>query len=359
MGHWIEHLRVDPIPCLLASDDEALVHFVRRDLLGEQTEPVESLWELPEALRLVRKQQGDGSWRYPGRNRDVYPETNYDLLETFRSLGQLVEKVGFDRRHPAVQQATEYILTCQTQEGDIRGILGTQYMPYYHAVISELLIKAGYADDPRLERGLEWLLAMRQDDGGWIVPMQAVPAREKTREKWSAPPVPPDRSRPHAHMATGMVLRAFAVHPRYRGLEEARIAAQRLKSRFFRSDRYNDRKAPGYWTKFQFPFWWTNLLTSLDSLSLLGFSTEDEDVRKGLDWFVDNQQENGLWKTSYEQAKREQMTPGERAAMFWVGLAICRVFDRFYGPGNSFPVSGAPSLGENVVMETERLLRAT
>jgi hypothetical protein len=329
--NWIDRLDVDPLPTLLSADHEALRCFAKRDLLGEETAPVDALWELPEAQKLLSKQQENGSWRYPGKNRSVYTETNYDLLETYRSLGVLVEKYGFHREHPAMAHAAEYVFSCQTAEGDIRGILGTQFMPYYHAVISELLIKAGYGDDARIEKGISWLLTMRQDDGGWIVPMQAVPAKEKTREVWSAPPVPPDRRKPFSHLATGMVLRAFAALPRYCLLREARLAGKLLKSRFFRSDKYGDRKGPRYWTKFQFPFWWANVLTALDSLSLMGFSAEDDDVQKGLGWFVANQHENGLWKTSYEQAKRKEMTVKEKDAMLWVGLAVCRVLRRFFG----------------------------
>jgi hypothetical protein len=331
MSEWRNRLQIDPVPSLLSSENVALSYFARRDLLSEEIGPVEHLWELPEALAIVRKQQDNGSWRYPGRNRDLYPETNYDLLETFRQLRVLVEKYALDRRHPAIAGAAEFALSCQTGEGDIRGILGTQYMPYYHGAVSELLIKAGYGDDPRIDTGLDWLLSARQDDGGWIVPLQAVPAREKTRALWSAPPILPDRSRPFSHLATGMVLRAFAVHPRCRDLEETRIAAGCLKSRFFQPDKYNDRKARSYWTKFQFPFWWTNILTSLDSLSLLGFPASDDDVAKALEWFVDNQREDGLWKTSYEQAKRKEMSAREKDAMEWVGLAVCRVFRRFFG----------------------------
>ena len=282
-------------------------------------------------VRILKKQQENGSWRYPGKNRSVYTETNYDLLETYRSLGVLVERCGFHREHPAIAHAAGYVFSCQAEEGDIRGILGTQYMPYYHAVITELLIKAGYGDDARIEKGIDWLLTMRQDDGGWIVPMQSVPAKEKTREVWSAPPAPPDRSRPFSHLATGMVLRAFAVHPRYSELSEARHAGKLLKSRFFHSDKYGDRKGPRYWTKFQFPFWWSNLLTALDSLSLMGFPFLDQDVQEGLKWFVENQQDDGLWRTSYEQAKRKDPSAKEREQMEWVSVAVCRVFKRFYG----------------------------
>jgi len=327
---WIGHLPVDPLPALLQGDDRALHYFVRRDLLGEAAGPLELLWTLPAAQKTLARQQADGSWRYPGQNRQLFPETNYDLLETFRQVSLLVEMYGLTREHEAMAQAAEYFFSCQTAEGDIRGILGTQHMPYYHALISELLISMGYAEDPRLENGLEWLLSMRQDDGGWIIPMQAVPAKEKVRAVWSAPPVLPDRSLPHAHLATGMVLRAFAVHPRYRRRPEALRAAEQLKMRFFQPDKYYDRKAPLYWTKFQFPFWWNTLLTALDSLSLMWFSADDADVRKALDWFVAHQEPNGLWKTGYEQAKRKESSDKELAAKRWVALAVCRVLQRFW-----------------------------
>lgn len=330
MNSWKAQLITDPEPRLLASQDNALCYFVQRDLLDGAECPVEGLWKLPEAQAIVRHQQENGSWRYPGRQRNLYPDINYDLLETFRWLAHLVERFGLDRRHPSVERAAAYLASCQTNEGDIRGILGTQYMPYYHAIILELLVRAGYGDDLLVERGTRWLLSMRQDDGGWLIPLQAVPAREKTREVWSAPPVSPDRTRPSSHLATGMALRAFAAQPQTHGLPEVRQAASLLKSCFFRADRYNDRKAPAYWVKFQYPFWWSNLLTALDTLSLLGFPADDPDVQKGLAWYCDNQRPDGLWPTGYEQGKRTEPSPKEERAAEWVGLAACRVLKRLW-----------------------------
>jgi hypothetical protein len=123
-------------------------------------------------------------------------------------------------------------------------------------------------------------------------------------------------------MATGMVLRAFAAHPKYCHSKEARVAGEQLKSRFFKADKYNDRKPPKYWLKFQYPFWWTDLLTALDSLSLLGFSRKDTDIQKGLDWFVSNQEDDGLWPTGYNKGNRA------KAKRQWVGLAACRILKR-------------------------------
>jgi hypothetical protein len=125
-----------------------------------------------------------------------------------------------------------------------------------------------------------------------------------------------------------MALRAFAAHPSYRHRTEVQLAAEVLKERFFQSDRYNDRRAPAYWTKFQYPFWWSNLLTALDSLSLIGVPV-DEPVERGLQWFVENQRDDGLWPTGYELAKRPQPSQREREAACWVGLAVCRMLKRF------------------------------
>ncbi len=92
----------------------------------------------------------------------------------------------------------------------------------------------------------------------------------------------------------------------------------------FKADKYNDRKAPSYWLKFQYPFWWTSLLTALDSLSYLGFDRRDAEIEQGLDWFLANQSLDGLWDPGYGSGKRAE---GNRR---WVGLAACRVLKRFW-----------------------------
>jgi hypothetical protein len=322
--NWLDKLNRNPFPALLEWDDEALRFSVRRDLTGENSTAVEKLWEQPEPVNLTNKQLDNGAWKYPGKSYDPESGTNYFLLETYRNFRVLVEMYGFHREHPAIQIAVEYIFGCQTKEGDIRGILGNQYMPYYHGAILELLIKAGFEDDSRVLKGLDWLLSMRQNDGGWLVPAQLVPAEKKTGEFWLGDPLPPDQTKPHAHIATGMAIRAFAAHPDYQKRPEIITASERLKNRFFQPDKYNDRKASSYWLKFQFPFWWGNLLTALDSLAKMGFKKEDEEIAKGLAWFIVNQEKDGLWSTGYGSGKNSE--PNRR----WVGLAICRVLKQYF-----------------------------
>jgi hypothetical protein len=317
--NWLARLKRDPISGLQVESDEALKYYVNRDLLGISVKPVIDLWELPGATKIVKKQREDGSWKYPGKIYDSVPNQNYSLLETYRNLRTLVEVYGFTRDHSTMRETAQFVFSCQTEEGDIRGILGNQYMPYYHGAILELLVKAGFGDDPRLIFGLDWLLTMRQDDGGWIVPTQTIPSKERTPVYWQSEPLPPVREKPHAHLATGMVLRAFAAHSEYHNRPEVIAAGEALKTRILRPDKYNDRKAKSYWLKFQFPFWWSNLVTSLDSLARLGFDCQDADIFRGLDWFIKNQENDGLWPTGYGSGNKA----GENRR--WVGLAICRI----------------------------------
>jgi hypothetical protein len=126
-----------------------------------------------------------------------------------------------------------------------------------------------------------------------------------------------------------MVLRAFAAHQEYRRSEPARTAAELLASRFFQRDAYTSYQAASYWVKFQYPFWWNNLVAALDCVSLIGVSRDNEHVDGALRWLVANQEESGLWRTSYAMAgDKTKENAGMGGMGPWVSLAVCRVFKR-------------------------------
>ena len=155
---WTEKLQINPLPRLLGTNDKALLFFIERDLLENTCDSIESLWQLPEPQKILSHQQPNGSWLYKGkRPGDEFGEA-YELLETWKILRKLVEMYGFNNSHPLINRACEFMLSYQTQEGDIRGILSNQYMPYYMGAILEILIKAGYEKDDRVEKGMQWLL---------------------------------------------------------------------------------------------------------------------------------------------------------------------------------------------------------
>jgi hypothetical protein len=125
-----------------------------------------------------------------------------------------------------------------------------------------------------------------------------------------------------------MVLRAFAVHPVYRQSGEARTAGKLLKSRFFQPDVYSSYKAASYWTRFV--HWWPNLLTAMESLVLLGFTQDDPDINRGLQWFLENQQEDSLWESSYS-GKEVKQSKSYSLERIWISLRICQMLKHFLG----------------------------
>ena len=182
-----------------------------------------------------------------GRERTGTRPSTTRLIETWRQFRFLIERYGMTRAHPQVERAAEFIFSCQTEEGDIRGFLANQYATYYTGAVMALLIQAGYAEDARIEKGFQWLLGMRQDDGGWSIPMITHKLDRATQYRLAseyAEPLQPDRTKPFSHHWTGMVLRAFAVHPTYRHSAEARAAGELLKSRFFLPDAYSSYRHP-------------------------------------------------------------------------------------------------------------------
>lgn len=331
MDIWQSQLIYDPLPGLLSSGNKPICYYTRLDLLGEQTGDVRQLWVLSELQKILKKQLPDGYWTRSSENK--HKAINIHLIETFRNFRFLVEQYGINRYHPQGEKAAEYLFSCQTDEGDFRGILANQYATYYTGAIMAVLIQAGYGDDPRIEKGFQWLLSMRQDDLVWSIPMITHKLNRETQYRLSseyAEPLQPDRSKPFSHNATGMILRAFAVHERYRYSEAARTAAYLLKSRFFKEDAYTSFKDASYWVRFEYPFWWNNLISALDSMSRCELPRDDAQIQPALHWLIEHQQEDGLWNVTYakDQVKENAKT---REIRYWITLAICRIFRRFSG----------------------------
>jgi hypothetical protein len=237
---WQKLLKFDLLPQLLASKNVAIVFFANRDLLDITEGSAETLWKLPPTTEMLKRQQDDGSWRYPGANLNIRSRANYNQLETYRLLGELVEKYGFNVNHPSARKAAEFLFRFQTDEGDFRGVYGNQYTPNCTAGIMELLVKLGYENDPRIEKGFQWLLSIRQRDGGWAIPIRTINLKLNV-VALETETVQPDLSKSFSHLVTGVVLRAFAGSKTYRKTISARAAGRMLASRFFKRDSYPDR----------------------------------------------------------------------------------------------------------------------
>ena len=318
---WLDDVKYDAVGALRSSGHAAIEYWARKELLSNAVPDVKDvLWNLKIPASIVRKQNDDGSWTYPAKKESG--GVNYTQLETYRQLGFLVEMFGFNRQHPSIQTAAEYLLSYQSAVGDIRGIYAKQYSPNYTAAILELLVKAGYQGDDRVRKVFEWLDSVRQDDGGWALPFRTR-GRNLDVIYEGDERLEPDTTKPFSHFATGVVLRAYAAHPDYRHTEPAKEAAALLVERLLEKDVYPDRNRVDDWTRFSFPFWQTDLLSTLDTVGLVDPSLANHPkVLQAKQWFIDHQEANGLFTGHLLKDRYHDL-------QLWYTLAICRALQRF------------------------------
>lgn len=313
MNSWQSKFKYDPLKSLLSSGNQQVIYFTNKDLLDKPSEPIEVLWDLKVPGQILRRQRDDGSWRYPGKT--AWNTTDYNQLETYRQLGFLIQMFGFNKSHPAINKAAEFLFSKQSEKGDFRGIYAAQYSPNYTAAIAELLILAGYENDSRIQKVFDWLLAVRQNDGGWALPLRT--KGHNLEAILHQETIETDKSKPFSHFVTGIVLRAFAAHPKYTESIEAKVAGALLASRFFQKDVYADLKNPSAWQTFSYPFWNTDLISSLHILSKIGFSHDHPQVQKALGWVLDKQTADGLFNIHKNHDRYHDQE-------LWLNLAICR-----------------------------------
>ncbi|MFC1489900.1 hypothetical protein ACFL6K_01695 [Candidatus Latescibacterota bacterium] len=337
---WVCNFNHNPFTPLIVSGNDAVTYFAKKFLLEESVEEVSALWELQEVKNIIKRQHSNGYWKSNSANKKKHPAQNYDLLETYRHVNILVNMYGLNREHPSIEKAAEYLFSCQTEEGDIRGIIGEQYAPYYNGIIVSNLNRSGYADDPRVEHIIQWLLTMRQHDGGWVIGSPGCMGKYSLKERdalttqFIGTRQDFDRDQPSGHAGTGMVIRAFATHPLYCKSPESKHAAALLANALFEKNNHSSYQHPDNWVRFQYPFWWTDLISALDSLSLIGLSPDHPKIAKALRWFIENQLPTGLWKHSYSKIHTYIENDKTRELQLWISLAILRIFKTF-GATNS------------------------
>lgn len=318
---WLNELKYDPIKPLLTSEHTAITYWTKKDLMSQPVaEPKVELWDLKIPDSILRKQNTDGSWTYPSKK--VTQTVDYNQVETYRQLGFLIEMFGFSREHSSIKSAAEFIFSKQSEEGDIRGIYANQYSPNYTAAFIELLVKAGYENDARVLRAFSWLDSVRQSDGGWALTFRTNGRNLDTIYQKSKR-LELNRDKPFSHLITGVVLRAYVAHPKYRNSEPAKAATKLLVPRFFEHDVYPDKNRKDDWLRFSFPFWQTDILSSLDivGLTALELSSHPKVIR-AKEWFTEHQQADGLFTGHLLKDRYHDL-------QLWYSYAICRAFDRF------------------------------
>jgi hypothetical protein len=292
LSGWRARLASDPIPRLLREGSPSVLARIRRDLIDDSEAPgIEEVWAYPEVKAVIKKMLKNGSFEPKSPEKALGGAKFASTLATLRAVDRLSDlgvRIEEGKAPPnELKKTVDYLLSSQLDDGGIADLAlaetakGRAKMVALHfqGWALSALCRMGYETDARVERGLQFLLEHRQDDGGW--------AWRGVRTDSAA--------RPSSHLVTGMVLRAFASSAARRASREARRAAELLATRFLQPDRYPDRKAPGFWEVLTEPRFYTDVLDALDTVTAIGLGKENSGVRTAEAYLRSRQSSDGLW----------------------------------------------------------------
>ncbi|UCG01252.1 MAG: hypothetical protein JSW11_16750 [Candidatus Heimdallarchaeota archaeon] len=301
--NWIPLLLADPSPCLRLLVLKELLHKKESD--PEIQELKEMLNSDPLIINLISFQQSDGSWK------EIDSSTYTDKITSTSMVLLRFGFLGFSSDHPTVQKGIEFLFSKQLEDGSwplplksqkIDG--GYDMIPLQTAFPLRAIAACGYSTDKRAERGFDWLLTHRLEDGSWPAGTKAgtrgfiAGYRKLAHSRWGC------------RTNTTAILHCLALHPQRKTSKEARKALRLLLARETREKHtlgfevariIGFEPMSGYFThfaKFDVAF-------LLQLCWRIGASIEDERIANLLEFIFDLQGSYGLWEYSpYPPASR-------------------------------------------------------
>ena len=304
--------RPDVIAWLLAADEPAVRHATLTGLLGEPPEAPEveaarrAIMTEGAVPRILAAQGDDGHWGGPGRfYTDKYRGTVWQLIV----LAELGATPGDERVRAACEvvlrdslepESGGFSFECSTKRG---GGLPSGVIPCLTGNMAFSLIRLGMLDDPRVQRGTDWITTwQRFDDVEGEAPSGGPYDRYKMC--WGT----------HTcHMGAVKALKALAEIP----LERRSPAVERtlatgveyiLRHRVHRRSHDLTRDSKPGWRRFGFPLMWQTdaleILAVLGKLGMLAEGVRDERTDEALDLVRSRQDAQGRWKLQTTQNGR-------------------------------------------------------
>jgi hypothetical protein len=311
---------------------------VRRDLIDDSEAPTaKEIAEYPEVKALLKKVEKNGSFAPKATEKALGSPKFAVCLSTLRAIDRLADfglrLEGAESTSSPLHKMAGFLLQSQEADGSIADLAladtpkgrAKAVALHFQGWAVSALCRTGFEGDPRVEKGFQYLLERRQDDGGW--------AWRGVRTDSAA--------RPSSHLVTGMVLRAFASSAARRASREARRAAELLATRFLQPDRYEDRKAPSYWEILTEPRFYTDVLDALDTITAIGLGKENSGVRTAEAYLRSRQSNDGLWypgspskpdgnglKAVGKEAAKDKEKDKDVDAAIWLTLRVLVVLRR-------------------------------
>jgi len=333
MPNWKTVLKADSTNWLLEEENHSVRYFALKDIFDKPEDDKLVQDARREIMRsglvsgILQKQQETEYIRaYPRFYTNKYKGLVWSLI--------VLAELGAEAI-PQIKEQCEYILNNSQEPRDggfsqniaVRTGGGriTEVIPCLTGNMVWSLIRFGYLDDPRLQRGIDWITRfMRYNDG--IENDPQIPPYNHYEMCWGA----------HTcHMGVVKVLKALSVIPMGKRTKEVNDTIQKsvefllIHHIYKRSHNLNKTSKPG-WLKFGFPLMYqTDVLEILDILTGLGIV--DSRMNESINVIRAKQDDMGRWIAENTYNSDRLLIPieqqGEQSK--WLTLRAMRVLKRY------------------------------
>jgi hypothetical protein len=334
MGDWKSILKADPTTWLLEEDNPSVRYFTLTEILdkpisdSEGKEAKNAIMHIGVVPQILAKQNNDGYWETPTAFYTAkYRGTAWQLM--------ILAELGADGRDYRISKACEFILANsqnpessgfsmwvseKTGGGRLSGVI-----PCLTGNMVWSLIRLGYLEDPRVQRGINWITTYQRFDDGIKTAPKGWPY-DKYVICWG---------KHTCHMGAVKALKALAEVPtdKRTGEVEATIkngAEHMLRHHIYKRSHDLSRVSKPGWLRFGFP-----LMYQTDALEILGILTKlgykDERMQETVDLVISKQDKQGRWTLENTFNGRFQVDIERKGELSkWITLNALKALKRFY-----------------------------
>ncbi|MEI6100982.1 MAG: nitrogen fixation protein NifH [Eubacteriales bacterium] len=333
MSNWKDGLKADPIAWLLENENPSVRYSTLKDILDkpEEDEQIQTARReimqtglVPEILQLQKEPAYLQA--YPRFYTNKYKGLVWQLI--------VLAELGASA-NPQIMKQCEYILNnsqdknggfSQHASARLGGGLQSEAIPCLTGNMVWSLIRLGYLDDLRVQKGIDWIIRyMRLNDGIEQNPQQA--PYEHYEMCWGA----------HTcHMGVVKALKALGAIPEEKMTGPVQDMIEKcaefmlMHHVYKRSHNLIRVSKPG-WLKFGFPLMYqTDALEILDILTGLGI--KDSRMDEAIAVVLTKQDDMGRWQVENTYGSDRLLIPiGQKDEQSkWITLRAMRVLKRYY-----------------------------
>ena len=334
MDNWKSVLKSDPIDWLLETDNFSVRYFALTELLGkpffdeEVKAAKDNIMKKGAVPNILSKQNGKGYWVSSDRfYSSKYKGAVWQLI--------ILAELGANENDKRVRKACEFIMEnsqdCESGGFSIwhsvkkGGGRHSGVIPCLTGNMIWSLIRLGYMDDPRVDRGIKWITTyQRFDDGVSIRP-----------KDWPYDTAKSCFGRHSCHMGVVKTLKALAEIPVEKRSKNVEVAIGKavdylLEHHIYKRSHNLSRVSKPGWLHFGFPLMYQDdVLEVLGILTKLGF--KDDRMQEAVDIVLSKQDDDGRWiLESTFNGRFHTNIESKGKSSKWITLNALRMLKRYY-----------------------------